>query len=232
MSWRAAVACGVDGEVKNIIFASTGPKPDIVLRDALSNVIEIVTNSELCLFYNRSLTDAGLDWGALTDWWRAEHAGTQATDDQVKADLYRRLRASLGDNKPELVLFESYYRRFQGRQAATQPALLPQVYLHYDPTRQKDRDPQRRPLRRQRMDFLLLLPGGVRIVLEVDGKQHYAVGDVASPRNYSEMVAEDRAIRLAGYEIYRFGGHELMGPDARVMLRRFFDSLATRHQLP
>ncbi|MDI1463377.1 hypothetical protein QEZ54_20560 [Catellatospora sp. KI3] len=231
-SVRSAQLVGVDGEVKNIIFASTGPKPDIVFRDALSNVIEIVANGEFCLFYNRPLTDVGLDWGTLTSWWRTEHASTDATDEQVKTSLYRRLRESLGDNKPELLLFDSYYRRFRGRQAATQPALLPQVYLHYDPARQNSRVPENRPLYRQRLDFLLLLPGGVRIVLEVDGKQHYAVGDVASPKNYSEMMAEDRALRLAGYEIYRFGGYELVAPEAHIMLGQFFDSLATRHQLP
>ena len=59
------------------------------------------------------------------------------------------------------------------------------------------------------MDFLLLLPHGVRIVLEVDGKQHYAEGDTASPKLYSEMVSEDRRLRLRGYEVYRFGGYEL-----------------------
>ena len=47
------------------------------------------------------------------------------------------------------------------------------------------------------MDFLLLLPRGVRVVLEVDGKQHYAGGDTASPRLYSEMVSEDRGLRPA-----------------------------------
>ncbi|MGW2892953.1 hypothetical protein ACWDDN_48215 [Streptomyces griseoruber] len=30
----------------------------------------------------------------------------------------------------------------------------------------------------------------------------------AVPRLYTEMVAEDRRLRLAGYEIYRFGGWE------------------------
>lgn len=33
---------GVDGELKNLIFAAHGPKPRIVLRDAINNVIEIV----------------------------------------------------------------------------------------------------------------------------------------------------------------------------------------------
>jgi hypothetical protein len=33
---------GVDGELKQLIFAANGPKPRIVLRDAINNVIEIV----------------------------------------------------------------------------------------------------------------------------------------------------------------------------------------------
>ena len=36
---------GVDGQLKSIIFASTGPKPRIVLRDAI-NVVEVVENAE------------------------------------------------------------------------------------------------------------------------------------------------------------------------------------------
>ncbi|MER5708450.1 hypothetical protein [Streptomyces sp. NPDC002122] len=60
------------------------------------------------------------------------------------------------------------------------------------------------------MDFLLLTPDRSRIVIEVDGVQHYAdATGKASPRLYSEMVAEDRRLRLMGYDIYRFGGHEL-----------------------
>ena len=36
---------GADGELKNLIFASTGPKPEIVLRDAINNVIEVTKNA-------------------------------------------------------------------------------------------------------------------------------------------------------------------------------------------
>jgi hypothetical protein len=40
------------------------------------------------------------------------------------------------------------------------------------------------------------------------------------------MVAEDRALRLKGYEVYRFGGYELTdNPDAPATLRQFFDDL-------
>ena len=75
----------------------------------------------------------------------------------------------------------------------------------------------------------MMMPGGVRVVVEVDGKQHYAVGDSASPRLYTEMVAEDRALRLKGYKVFRFGGYELSeDPNAPAMLRQFFDDLEAR----
>jgi hypothetical protein len=60
------------------------------------------------------------------------------------------------------------------------------------------------------MDFLILFSSRHRVVLEVDGKHHYANGDTASPALYSEMVSEDRRLRLAGYEVYRFGGTKLI----------------------
>ena len=52
------------------------------------------------------------------------------------------------------------------------PALLPEVWLHWDPKTVAERGPN--ALLRFRMDFLLLLPAGARIVVEVDGKYHYA----------------------------------------------------------
>ena len=108
------------------------------------------------------------------------------------------------------------------------PVLLPQVYLHHDPLTRKQRKKLHKGdrLKRERMDFLLMWPGRARVVIEVDGKQHYAEGKTASPRLYGEMVAEDRALRLKGYEVYRFGGYELTdNPDATAMLRQFFDDL-------
>ncbi len=96
------------------------------------------------------------------------------------------------------------------------------------------------PLARQRMDFMLLFPHGVRVVIECDGVPYYA-DDPATPgarpyagsRRYAEMVVEDRALRLRGYEVYHFGGYELMeGTHAERLLEEFFDALATRHAQP
>ncbi|SRR6266487_3332258 len=222
---------GVDGQLKNIIFASTGPKPRIVLRDAINNVVEVVENAEFCLFYDRPLSTSGLTWGELVDWWKVTNGQEDLSDVEVGRSLFRRLAASL-DSPPENTLFQTYCKRYGGDNGSNQPALVPQVYLHYDPRTRRERGDQPSALMRERMDFLLLLPGGVRIVIEVDGKQHYAEGERASPRLYSEMVSEDRKLRLRGYEVYRFGGYELSIPGAADVLREFFDELLARHEQP
>jgi hypothetical protein len=48
-----------------------------------------------------------------------------------------------------------------------------------------------------RMDFLMLLPGGHRVVIEVDGKHHYATGDRADPTVYAATMRGDRELRFA-----------------------------------
>lgn len=218
---QALGARGVDGEMRNLIFASTGPKPKIVLRDAINNVVEVVENAEYCLFYDRPLTDAGLTWSEMVAWW-AERLETDNLSVTGQA-LWRRLNQSLTDSEPERMLFRAYTRRY-GADFAT-PALIPQVYLHYDPYVQ--RPGVEGVLSRQRMDFLLLLPSRRRVVLEVDGRHHYARPDgTADPRAYARMVLEDRRLRLNGYEVFRFGGAEFVDADATArMLDQFFDAL-------
>lgn len=80
------------------------------------------------------------------------------------------------------------------------------------------------------MDFLFLFSDRDRVVIEVDGKQHYAKGDIASPEAYAQMVAEDRKLRLRGYEVYRFGGYELStGTSGQQTLKNFFSALFKKH---
>ena len=86
-------------------------------------------------------------------------------------------------------------------------------------------------LPRQRMDFLLLLPNNQRVVIEVDGAQHFSRDGEPSLTAYSEMVAADRDLRLAGYEIYQFGSNELVGAGAAALIERFFDRLWARHKI-
>ena len=216
---------GVSGEIKNIIFAANGPKPELVLTDAVHNTVDIVANAEYCLVYDRPINSRGLLWSDLVSWWRAK---VGCEDAQAERSLYSRLKASLA-SKPEEIVFFTYFKEFRKRVGEKLPALLPQVYLHYDPKTLKELQGKRR-IPRERMDFLLLFSDKNRVVLEVDGKQHYAQGNLASPQEYARMVSEDRKLRLRGYEVYRFGGFELTEPEAsRTLLKDFFRVLFERH---
>lgn len=217
---------GVAGRAKNLIFASIGLKPLLGFRDAIDNDIAILAHGQSCLIYDRPIGD-GLSWSELVAWW-AEREGVSDVSEARKT-LGSRLQLSLSEG-PERDLFNAYFKTFARQLADTLPALIPQVYLHYDPevaSRVVNRD----ALLRQRMDFLLLLPGHQRIVLEIDGKQHYSDGDVASPRLYAEMVAADRELRLRGYEIYRFGGYELSRNRTAEVAAAFFERLFAVHRI-
>lgn len=233
--YEAQFTKGPKGDFKNLIFASTGPKPEIILRDAVNNDVEIVRNREHCLIYSRPLHLHGLTWQDIVSWWQETEHGAGHDDREAARGLWRRLNASLA-SPPERVLFDHYTRRYAAEGEFALPALIPRVYLHYDPYRKKLRGYS--PLERQRMDFLLLMPDRARVVIEVDGVQHYAHQTVtgpepvwvASPRLYGSMVAEDRRLRLDGYEVHRFGGWELKGSHrAAALLSAFFDELIAQH---
>ncbi|MCX5450276.1 hypothetical protein [Streptomyces nigrescens] len=230
---------GPSGSFKNLIFAADGAKPQIVLRDAVNNDVEIVRHADACLVFTDPLPPHGLTWRQMVAWWTKSHE-PGASEKSAADTLYRRLYRSL-DSVPEQLLMITYCARYAEEGGFDLPALIPQVYLHYDPyTRRSGK--QSGALYRQRMDFLLLAPDGSRIVIEVDGVQHYGrpnppdeqgrVTHTAVPRLYAEMVAEDRRLRLAGYEIYRFGGWELTAAGGEQVLTDFFTQLLARHQKP
>ncbi len=225
-------------KVKNLVFAATGPKPEIVLTDLTTNEIKIVKNKQYCLVYDREILDEGLAWNELMDWWKEKSNQNQCTPGQIHASLVDRLFRSL-QSEPEKILFMTYYRPvyslFQPRLGNAIPALVPQIYLHYDPYTIKQLAGEKR-LGRQRMDFLILFPKNKKVVIEIDGKQHYSIVDdktklnIANPSLYAEMVREDRRLKLAGYEIFRFGGAEFTDQqEATKALIEFFSQLLELH---
>ncbi|MDI4655043.1 hypothetical protein [Xanthobacter autotrophicus] len=217
---------GPAGSPKNLIFASNGPKPEIGFSDAVNNDIVILSNASSCLVYDRPIRRDGLLWSELVEWWR----GVPGVEpDEPARTLGLRLRASLASDA-ERGLFDTYFRLYRAKLAGALPALIPQVYLHYDPAVVKLLR-HRAGLPRQRMDFLLLLPNNQRVVIEVDGSQHFSRDSKPSLAAYSEMVGADRDLRLAGYEIYRFGSNELVGEGAGHLIERFFDRLWALHKV-
>lgn len=235
---------GVAGTMKNLIFASTGEKPELIIRDAVNNDVEIVRNADKVLIYDRPLPPLGqFLWKDLLSWWQERE--NIADETAAKDSLYKRLLQSvLTTQSPgEFAIFRGYYERFGTRLGPNLPVLIPQVYLHYDPYTKRERGDEEF-LVRQRMDFLLMLENSVRIVIEVDGRHHYGVEDparhvyIADAGRYAAMCREDRRLRLLGYEVYRFGGAELsdttlsplkIGPASQEAVSGFFDWLLRKH---
>ncbi len=164
----------------------------------------------------------GFTWRQLTAWWARSDSLDGEEERAAARGLYARLLRSIDRNGAERFVFERYCARYRTH-GFDVPALIPQVYLHYDPYTRRAGG----TLGRQRMDFLLLLARRRRVVLEVDGIQHYADSEGrASPARYAEMAAADRELRLAGYEVCRFGGHEIADrSQATGILGKFFDVL-------
>jgi very-short-patch-repair endonuclease len=221
------VGRGVEGRPKNLIFASNGPKPEIGFRDAVNNDIEILSNSSSCLVYEEPILPSGLLWEDLVGWWSRD---SFEAPESARKSLGKRLLDSL-QSPPEQIFFRTYFEIFRERLAEKLPALIPQVYLHYDPRTLRQLYGQVR-FSTQRMDFLLLLPAAARVVIEIDGKQHYSdQNGRGSPKIYAMMARSDRQLRLAGYEVYRFGGSELEEQSARQAIDDFFTALFRRHSI-
>ena len=146
-----------------------------MLLDAINNVLEITENAEYCRVFDQPLTGAGLSWRELTAWWTLKQGPTGSERDRARS-LYRRLDESMNGNEAERLVFKTYAELYAKADGFDLPALIPQVYLHYDPYTRLERG-GRSPLVRQRMDFLLLVANRGRIVIEVDGRQHYAESD-------------------------------------------------------
>lgn len=227
---------GVGNEIKNIIFAGIGGKPDIVLDDSLSNTIKMIENGADCLVYNQPISAKGLTWKELVTWW----GNVDEYDEKCADRLFDRLIKSMDSNAEKNFMWV-YYECFVKRRGNPEiPALIPQVYCHYDPKSAALRNGA--VYVHQRMDFLMLFSGKERVVIEIDGMQHYSNEqemdvfenkeikkvnkNIASSKKYAEMVEDDRKLKLYGYNVFRFGGYEFLpGQHPKSKIIHFFESL-------
>lgn len=223
---------GTQGPIKNIIFAAKY-KPDIVLDDALANDIKVVKTNG-ALIYDQGIPDKGISWEILANWY--ESLGEGNTESQMAHLFYNCL-----DSEPEKLFYKAYisYLKAHGRHI---PALIPQVYMYYDPKTKDQREWQL--FEHQKMDFMMIISPSQRVVIEIDGYQHYAEDEevpgtqhkhYASPARYAEMMKAHREMSLAGYDVYRFGGREFwvnnFTPEEDIIknISIFFDKLFEKY---
>ncbi|MET8682205.1 hypothetical protein ABZW18_32690 [Streptomyces sp. NPDC004647] len=208
---------------RNLIFATLG-KPDIRFTSALDNDIEVAERADQVLVYDRPIGKDGLLWRDLLSWWQETHHITDA--EQATLSLYDRMQASLPrESRGQNNLFWLYHNIYKGHLSDV-PALLPEIWVHWDPKTVRERGV--RALQNLRMDFLMLLPGSKRVVLEVDGMQHFTRNGGTEPDSakYAATMAGDRDLKFRGYEVFRFGHDELRDRElARPVLTDFFRKL-------
>ncbi|MEV6534900.1 hypothetical protein AB0M86_35830 [Streptomyces sp. NPDC051639] len=214
---------GTGRRPRNLIFATLG-KPDIRFTSALDNDIEIAERSDQVLVYDRPVGTNGLLWRELLAWW--QEIREISDPEQASRSLYDRMRASLPPrSEGQKNLFWLYHNIYREDLNAV-PALLPEIWVHWDPKTVRERGAL--ALQNLRMDFLMLLPGNRRVVLEVDGMQHYTrdEGTVPDSARYAATMAGDRDLKFRGYEVFRFGHDELRDHDkARPAVTEFFRTL-------
>lgn len=224
---------GVKGSIQGIVFAAVG-KPDLIFTDFLNQDVEIPKNEEEYLYYDQKINTNGLKWGALKTWYENEHT-------QFDTKFIDRMWKSVEHcGSPIERKFFSAYLELVKELGDEVPALLPQVYMYYDSKVQRDR--LKKIFDHQCMDFLMIISEGRRIVVELDGIQHYAEDEelklsdrpypvhIASTSRYSSMVSAQRDMTLAGYEVYRFGGKELYDDEeAERIVKQFFKDLFEKH---
>ena len=213
---------------QRLIFGAKGVKPNFGITDVIDGDINLVANDGEALIYDQKIEDS-LNWSELLEWWNDYNLDS-------KISLKKRLIESL-DSEPEVLFFKAYFQNFYSELGENLPALIPQVYVAYDPISAKDL-PNGKTRIRQRIDFFMVLPNLKRIIIEIDGKQHYAHADGrADTKRYAEMVRVDRDLRLRGYEVYRFGGAEFYNDqntpeeNATSVVKDFFTALFKQHEI-
>ena len=223
---------GVRGKINNIVFAATR-KPDIILTDVLNQTVQIPVDEDKYLLYDKEVSSSGLTWRNLVEWYSENHSPS------AKSLLDRLMDAVKNCGSPVEEFFFYCYLKVVEEFGDSIPALLPQVYLYYDSKVQRERTIK--IFDHQCMDFLMLFSGSQRIVIELDGVQHYSDGTIqrpgdlypyhiASKSKYASMVSAQREMMLAGYEVYRFGGFEFQDREqAKCVVRQFFIDLLNKH---
>ena len=126
----------------------------------------------------------------------------------------------------EQIFYQAYFAQFikpylENKHRAP-IALLPQVYLNWDPLTQKQRGYK---LVNQRVDFLWYGPNHFPLVIEIDGPSHWEFPDVG----YRVQCEFDRDLMDRGFHIRRFTNDEIRSWHSQNRLEEEVKSLFSRY---
>lgn len=225
------IICTIDGvenskSISQIVFAASAKKPDINF-DLFTNLLDVEERPEEYLVYKEEIPiNKGLTYHELERWWNENYFGDLwcTLDDRLMADM----------SNSQKMFYISYYRTFKNKLEKNLPALLPETYVKYDNKTIKQRLGSKVTF--QRMDFGLILPHNRKILIELDGKQHYSKQDingnwVVDPEIYALERKLDRDMKFQGYEVIRVGNEELRQEGVDNVVKDLFEKMYTFYEV-
>jgi hypothetical protein len=213
-----------------VVFA-TDKKPDIVIKDLIKGQIDIKDGGGGLIFHDY-LGRESLSWGRLINWFEHNYFDRMLGSTPQNQLRDRLLDAVSKDSPAEQAFFRTYWD--YTIQDYDMVALLPQVWLQYDARTASQRGGTS-AFKHQRMDFMLLLKNNRSLIIEIDGRDHYARVlnprpaeykydiYVADPDRYADMMAEDRAMKFAGYEVLRYGAKKISASTIKSEIQQLIE---------
>ncbi len=176
----------------NQLFFGALEKPDFWM-EADSGLLRDRTDSSL--IYKGPYRSDGILNSDLKKWFDNSNLKINYSN------LIGRLEESIKP-KRELDFFRAYYSVFC---KPNHNALLPQVWLNWEPISRQQRGSPSVP---QRFDFLWWGPNNKCAVIELDGSSHIETDGNPDETKYVHQIASDRDLTLRGFQVFRFGNKE------------------------
>ncbi|PFZ90015.1 hypothetical protein [Bacillus wiedmannii] len=180
---------------------------NLLIRNISTGELEVhPAKDDAYLVYHDKIPTEGLTWKRLYAWWENQRPTHNKPEDLM--DIMKKVC-----NGAENRFLETYLHLYDDDRY---PAILPQVMIAYSPILSKGdlKSLKIDPNHRYTMDFKVIPNKNTKILIEIDGKEHYSKlinkQYIAAPSLYAAQVKEDRELKLKGYSIFRFGGFEVM----------------------
>ena len=204
---------GIFNSPKYLYFGVSNPKPDITISNILDADLEVLNKEEI-LIYDKEIGESLL-YGEFKKWWKENQ------------QIYKWYNAKKELNVREQKFSDFYKKKIGEENMDKYPVLLPQVYLHYDPKTQAQREKMKKEsnIKFQRMDFLILYEGK-RVIIELDGESHYSKNNnTFNAEKYTNQLVYDRTMKFLGYDVFRISNEEIDSENYQTILNNFFDYL-------
>lgn len=198
----------------SIIFAASKEKPSTCASGLNGHNIKLDINKKNKSYYvyEGEVNKQGIKRQEIEAWCLNERIS--------KEEFYKNVKESIGSNaKYQRMFYEYYLESIYNKKTKKDFFLFPEVYVQLNSTNNDYEN-------KQRVDFLIVLPNNRKVIIEIDGIDHYAEKIdgkwIASMKKYTTDRKFDRKMSQLGYTIYRFSNSEI---EDKKEIEKFFDEI-------